>query len=284
MKISYFLIITLLVGILSGCAPRIESNFNAVANGEPDQIPVAADSKTATTSNQQDVEITESEVPLKPVKEEALVPKPTEMPEAGPEAVIPQKLDSEMVFVSQAPYAVWDQLHEEACEEASMIMVKKYFSKESLSAHIMEQEILDLVEWEQTQGYQIDLTAQETATILRDYFTLSAEVITDVNVERIKQELVAGKLIIVPAAGRELGNPYFQTPGPIYHMLIIKGFDDNTQEFITNDPGTRRGKDFRYSYQRLLSAIHDWDHELAKGGMTDEEISQGRKVIILVSN
>lgn len=195
---------------------------------------------------------------------------------------IPKGLDYSVAFVSQAPYAVWDDLHKEACEEAAIITIVKYFKEEPLSAHTMEQAILNLVKWEEENNYKIDLTAAEARDILQNYFELKAELVTEVTIKRIKEELAKGKLIIIPAAGRELGNPYFQTPGPIYHMLVIRGYDE--QNFITNDVGTKRGDGFKYKYQKLIDAIHDWDHQLAEGGMTDEEMGQGRKVMIVVSN
>jgi len=194
----------------------------------------------------------------------------------------PNFLDYPVLFASQAPYGVWDPLHQEACEEASMIMADVYFNKKPLSSHLMEQAILDLVKWEEENNYQVDVSAEETVEILKEYFNLSAELTTEVTVEKIKKELALGKLVIVPAAGRELGNPYFHEPGPIYHMLVIRGYDEKNQEFITNDPGTKRGEGFRYQYKKMLSAVHDWNHDLAEGGMTDEEINQGRKVIIIV--
>lgn len=193
---------------------------------------------------------------------------------------IPQTLDYPVPFAPQAPYAVWDELHKEACEEAAMIIAAKYFKNESLTAHTMEQAILDLVKWEQDNGYKIDLTAVEARDVLMKYFNLKAELVIEVTVERIKKELAAGNLIIVPAAGRQLGNPYFRTPGPIYHMLVIRGY--NQLEFVTNDPGTKRGEGYKYKYQKLIEAIHDWDHQLAEEGMTDEEMEQGRKVMIVV--
>jgi len=161
-----------------------------------------------------------------------------------------------------------------------MIMVDAYFNDRPLTAHTAEQAILNLVTWETDHGYQVDVTAEEAVKILTDYFSLNATVVTDVTVDRIKTELSGGKLIIVPAAGRELGNPNFQQPGPIYHMLVIRGYDGT--RFITNDPGTRKGERFVYAYDTLLSAIHDWDHDRAADGMTDDEIAQGRKVMIVV--
>ena len=200
-----------------------------------------------------------------------------------PSTTMPSTVDWPVLFASQAPFGVWDELHGEACEEASMIMAVKYFSKKLLTAHIMEQEILDLASWEEGNGYKIDVTANETVEILEKYFSTKAELVTEVNVERMKQELAAGNLIIIPAAGRELGNPYFQNPGPIYHMLVIRGYDSAAGVFITNDPGTKRGEGYRYKYQTLISAIHDWSHSRAEGGMTDDEMAQGRKIMIVVS-
>ncbi len=195
-------------------------------------------------------------------------------------AAVPTELELAVAFAPQAPFGRWDGLHQEACEEASMIIVSRYFSGQSLNHSIMEEEIQKLIAWEAAQDYRVDLTATEAVAVLADYFGLSARVEPEATIDRIKYELSLGNLIIVPAAGRELGNPYFQTPGPIYHMLVIKGY--NQREFITNDVGTKRGDGFRYPYDRLIAAIHDWDHRLAEDGMTDEEIAQGARVLIVV--
>jgi hypothetical protein len=40
-------------------------------------------------------------------------------------------------------------------------------------------------------------------------------------------------------------------------MLVIVGYDSNG--FITNDPGTRKGEGYRYSFATLMAAIHDWN-------------------------
>ncbi|KKR45570.1 MAG: hypothetical protein UT82_C0026G0013, partial [Parcubacteria group bacterium GW2011_GWB1_40_14] len=91
-------------------------------------------------------------------------------------------------------------------------------------------------------------------------------------VDTIKRELAAGNPIIVPAAGRELGNPYFTSPGPLYHMLVIRGYTSD-DKFITNDPGTRRGEEYTYKFDILMNAIHDWN-----GG----DVINGKKVIIVL--
>jgi len=269
MKTKYFtLFITLF--FLAGCQSVIDQpavqaqNEPGIINQSPESVPAIS--------------------PVKPEEATTTEPLPVDPAEAALEIKkeLPGKLDWPVLFTSQAPYGVWDQLHGEACEEAAMITVAKYFKDQPLNAHIAEQEILDLVNWEEDHNYQVDLTAQEAVDILSQHFGLSAELSTQVTVERIKEELAAGKLIILPAAGRLLNNPYFQQPGPIYHMLVIRGY--NESEFITNDPGTRRGEGFRYKFQTLLNASHDWDHQLAQDGMTDEEIASTQKVMIVVAN
>ncbi|MAF25425.1 hypothetical protein CL634_07615 [bacterium] len=185
---------------------------------------------------------------------------------------IPATHDQNVTFVSQSPYATWDDLHQEACEEASMIMVVRHFENQALDKAIMEEEIQKFVVWQAENGYDIDVTAGEVKEIMKTYFNYEVEVTGDVTVDRIKQELAAGKLIIVPAAGRELGNPYFTQPGPLYHMLVIRGYDRN--QFITNDPGTRRGARYKYKYQTVINAVHDWN---------DGDVENGKKLMVLVS-
>ena len=185
---------------------------------------------------------------------------------------LPSTFNADVDFAPQAPFANWDMPYKEACEEASMIMAVRYFKEQALNESIMKDEILKLVDWEENQGYKVDMTAAEVAQAIEDYFNSKAELSYEVAVDKIKEELVKGKLIIIPAAGRQLGNPYFQQPGPLYHMLVITGYDRD--EFITNDPGTKRGEGFKYKYQTLINAIHDWN---------DGDVDNGQKVMILVS-
>ncbi|OGY44665.1 MAG: hypothetical protein A3B89_04250 [Candidatus Buchananbacteria bacterium RIFCSPHIGHO2_02_FULL_40_13] len=197
------------------------------------------------------------------------------------QVAIPAKLELKVAFAPQAPFANWDELHEEACEEASIITAAKYFSHQPLDEKIMDEEIYKLADWEGVNGYKIDLSAAETAQVLKNYYQLNAKVVEDVSVDRIKYELSRGNLVIVPAAGRELQNPYFRTPGPIYHMLVIRGYDND--EFITNEVGTKRGDGFRYKYQRLIDAVHDWNPAWSHYEVTDEQMSTAPKRMVVVT-
>ncbi|MDZ4230041.1 MAG: C39 family peptidase, partial [Candidatus Veblenbacteria bacterium] len=173
----------------------------------------------------------------------------------------------------QAPSADWDMPYQEACEEASMIMVAEYLQgieRISIPAEEADTLILGLVGWETDHGYAVDLTAQEVVKVLAERYGIQAEAVP-YSAEVIREELQAKRPVIVPAAGRLLGNPYFTSPGPLYHMLVIKGYEGN--EFITNDPGTKRGESYRYTESALAYAVHDWN---------EGEVESGAQVMIVV--
>jgi uncharacterized protein YvpB len=183
----------------------------------------------------------------------------TPLPIVSPKP-LPSKVTLDVPFIVQAPFAVWDELHEEACEEASLIMLH-YFreGKTTFSREETEKDITDLVKFETDHGYQVDVTTKELSIIARDYYSMTTgRVEENITIDDIKQELAAGRPVIIPAAGKILPNPYFTAGGPDYHMLVITGYD--AEGFITNDPGTRRGQNFRYKFDELFNAIHDWNN------------------------
>lgn len=109
-------------------------------------------------------------------------------------------------------------------------------------------------------GVFLDTSAQDTVDrIFKGYYGYQkVELRYDISVENIKNELRKGNLVITPMNGQELHNPYYTQPGPLRHMVVVIGYDPDTKEFITNDPGTRLGKQYRYSEQVLFNAIHDY--------------------------
>ncbi len=188
---------------------------------------------------------------------------------------IPNSINLEIPFQSQAPHANWDMPWQEGCEEASVILTVNYLrGATSLTADQMNEKILTLVEWQNTNwGGHHDLTISETAAMVNGFYgdEFDTEIIQDFTWEDVKTALAQGYPVIIPAAGRQLGNPYYTPPGPIYHMLVIKGYTNSV--VITNDPGTRRGADFQYNYDTIYNAIHDWN---------ESDINLGEKVMLII--
>lgn len=193
----------------------------------------------------------------------------------GPDVEIPSSLKLSVPFTPQAPTANWDELHNEACEEASIIMAQAYFNGiTSLPPATVEHEINKLTKYQKdTFGYYLSINTSETARMAKDVYGLQTEIVK-VSERNIKQALAEGKLVIFPAQGQMLGNPNFTSPGPVYHMFVITGYDGST--FITNDPGTRNGKDYKYSYSTLEAAAGNWSH-------TDYDMNLSDKRMIIVS-
>lgn len=197
----------------------------------------------------------------------------TENKNANTTTPIPKKLNLAIPFTSQAPDANWDLPYQEACEEASMLMVHAYFSKQKISPETADKNILDIITFEKKiLGYYEDTTAVETARVVEEKWGYDANV-EDISAEKIKEALAENKVVLVPAAGRLLHNPHFTRQGPLYHMLVIRGYTDH-QTFLTNDPGTKYGEGYEYAESTILKAAHDWN-----GG----DVENGEQRMITVS-
>ncbi|MBI4121999.1 MAG: C39 family peptidase [Parcubacteria group bacterium] len=220
-------------------------------------------------------EITPAPAVQPPTKPE-VKPAPQEVP--PPTRTIPAKVMLDVPFAVQAPFGNWALPYKEACEEASVIMVDRFYQhQENLDQQEIKNAIDGMAAWGEAHfDGKIDTNAPTTARYFTEYLGYASGrvvVVNDPTIEDIKAVLAAGYPVIVPAAGRDLGNPYFTAPGPQYHMLVIIGYDED--EFITNDPGTRRGEQYRYHQRVLYDAIHDLTPDLAR-------IREGRKTMIVV--
>jgi len=178
------------------------------------------------------------------------------------EKIISKTVLLDIPFTSQAPSAQWNDTHfQDGCEEASCLMIDKWIKQEQLTPSIAKKVILKITEFEELNYNNfIDTSAQDTAKIiLKEYFNYQeVEVKKNVSLEDIKQEIFKGNAIIAPMNGQKLKNIYFTPPGPERHMLVIKGYDIETGEFITNDPGTKRGEGYRYEEKLFYEAICDY--------------------------
>ncbi|MBL7054122.1 C39 family peptidase [Patescibacteria group bacterium] len=198
-----------------------------------------------------------------------------------------QSINLSVPFVSQSPFAKWDDIHNEACEEASLIIANHWLSQTELTKEKADKIILSAVKWQQDNwGGHYDLNVANTIDLAREYFGIKKIYYTFVEgINDIKRELNKGNIILAPMAGRVLDNKYYRNPGPAYHMLVVKGY--NSKEVITSDPGTKRGEDFKYSYTNFLEAIHDWPFDIKEKKEIDKEqkaieILKGDKIIIVI--
>lgn len=194
-------------------------------------------------------------------------PKPTNIPA--------QEINLDIPFTSQAPHRNWNLPYKEFCEEASVLMAISYVTGQNIpNADFANEKMLAIKDFEEKRfGYYEDTGVEETAIILREFYKYTkVKIVYNPTIATIKEALRSGKAVIIPAAGQQLENPYYTPPGPLYHMLVIKGFTKDGK-FITNDPGTRRGANYIYDANLLFNAIHDWN-----GG----NVTEGKKVMIVI--
>ncbi len=168
-------------------------------------------------------------------------------------------IDYKVPFTSQAPTGNWDdERQQDGCEEASALMAVYWAQGKSLNSTIALEKILGASDYEQnTHGEFRDISVDDAVQwIYKEYFKFNKVVAKkNVSLNDIIIELGKGNVVVVPANGQKLGNPYFTAPGPERHMLLIRGYDKAKKQFITNDPGTKRGQGYRYDENVLYEAI-----------------------------
>ncbi len=251
-KIFEIVLVLILVGLVFGVVYIYTHWFGAPEPGKPIEI-------SEPTKEDNELVVEKSTEPKKFQEE-----KPKEI-------ILPETLNLKVPFICQAPLGDWGSPFKDACEEAVILMIHYYFQGKLIEPKTAAKEIKDLVEFGIELGFYESITAGQTTQLIRDYYGYKAEVHYDISIEDIKKELAKGNPVIVPAAGKMLKNPYFTPPGPLYHMLLIKGYTEDN--LIVNDAGTKRGADYTYSYSILEKAIHDWNNG---------DVENGRRAMITV--
>lgn len=240
---------------------------------------------TSCTPNEADFK---SNVPINfPIEDP--IDREAEMQSIGPSTGLPSEINLDVPFFSQAPDADWGMPWQEACEEAASILAYYYATNQPLTKEKFKEEVWSLVEWQNEHfgGYEHS-DINQTVEMIRGYFlnqlpSIEGEIsqsrlqekdvaiINNPSIDDLKKELSQGNPIIAPFAGRQLGNPFYSGEGPLYHMMVIKGYD--AEHFITNDVGTKRGHNFIYPYETIMSAMHEWH---------DTDINLGAKKVIVI--
>lgn len=260
---AIFIAVIVVIGCL-GMAYTLRGNLRDLAYQLSRPSLPAAVSYDPSTSTAQAATTTPS---VKPETKPATVPTPSQ--------TVPAEINLSVPFLLQAPKQNWVQPFEDACEEASLIMVDAYYDgrKTAFGPDEGIAAILEVVAYEdETYGYNKDTTSEDVMNTAKNFYLRDNVEILDATEANIKAALAKGYPVIAPAHGKSLKNPNFRNGGPEYHMLVIKGYTKDGR-WITNDPGTRNGADYLYGKQLLLDAIHDFN-------ATDMKL--GRKVVIVI--
>ena len=179
---------------------------------------------------------------------------------------LPKSMNLPVPFTSQAPEGNWDQPWQDACEEAAVLMLAGYYHKHDVSPLYAKDEIIKMVDWQTQRGWEYSIPIEKVKQQTEKYIggTRTYQIVQDPTIDTVKSFVASGHPVLVVADGKALPNPYFSGDGPVYHALIIRGYDE--EHFITNDPGTKRGENFKYSYSDLMNAIRDWNGGDVKSG------------------
>lgn len=190
---------------------------------------------------------------------------------------LPEEINLAIPFFAQAPDGDWALPWKEACEEASIVLAAYFLNGKKLTLAQFKEDVFAIVKLEnQLFGDYIDTTIEQTAEVFEKFYGIgTTKIIDNPTIEQIKAELVQGHPIVAPFAGKKLGNSYFTSGWPRYHMLVIRWYDDTY--FYTNDVGTKHGENFPYTYATIMDALHD----LVREGEWD--ISEGAKRILVLS-
>ncbi|HNZ86537.1 MAG TPA: C39 family peptidase [bacterium] len=173
-----------------------------------------------------------------------------------------QEINLKVPFTIQSPDQKWDGVYKEGCEEASILMVYSFLNNKNITVDSAMKDIGAMINLQnEIFSGHYNLSATTTAYLANKFFGLDSQIVQLKSIEDIKSILSNGNPLILPALGRELHNPNFKSPGPIYHMLVVKGYTKDGA-IITNDPGTRKGKDYIYNSDILFNAIADWDYNI----------------------
>ena len=259
------IILSLSFLILTACSPNEADFKSTVEPTSRDDVALAANAVAALDELMNDPVEEQVEDPVEDSVEDPITEDPVDLP---------SEINLDVIFYSQAPDADWGMPWQEACEEASLILAYYYVKNQPLSKEKFKEDIWGMVDWQNKNfGGYIHTSTEQNAQILRDYYGYEDfEILDNPTIEDMKEALASGHPIIAPFAGRMLINPFFTTPGPYYHVIVIKGYDG--KNFITNDVGTRRGHNFIYSYENTMSSLHDYN--------PNKDIKEGEKRIIIM--
>lgn len=202
-------------------------------------------------------------------------PSPTPQP-----TPIPASLVIKVPFTSQAPLGWNNSVHpeyEEWCEAAAIFMAGIYYRgdvRDAVPGPEADQRLRQIVAYER-QAFPgvLDLPLDSMSKVGSAIYQLDAS-IEPASPDSVRQELAAGHPVILPVMTHGLpgGRPIapFYSPGNVYHVILVKGYDIPKGLFYTNDAGFTQGANYAYTWDILSTAM---DAQAAK-------MNQGRLMLV----
>lgn len=202
---------------------------------------------------------------------ETITPKPTKVLESS----TPNYFLNKTSFIPQAPEKNWQEPWQDACEEAAILTVKYFFEDKSPNIPTLVEDYQELFRHSTTH----DINLNQMAQISQELYGYQSKIIDNPTIETIEKYLSQGHILIAPANGQTLyqENKYFKNGGPLYHNIVILGYNRSQQQFIVHDVGTQFGAYFKYSYRVLLESLHDFPPSGDK-----HDINQGTPRLLLL--
>lgn len=199
------------------------------------------------------------------------IPQPTKVLLSS----IPNYFLNKTAFIPQAPEKNWAEPWQDACEEAAILTVKYFFESKVPNTKTL------LIDYQQlfSQSNTNDINLNQMGEIAKKLYGYDYQIIDNPTISSIEKYLSQGHILIAPANGQTLyrENKYFKNGGPLYHNIVILGYDRANRQFIVHDVGTQFGAYFKYSYKVLLTSLHDFPSSADK-----HDINQGIPKLLLL--
>lgn len=160
---------------------------------------------------------------------------------------------------TQAPTGNWaDPRQKYGCEEASILMALSWATGRGFSAEDLETEIRGMADFEEKAmlGFHHDTSAADTAKLMQEYYGYANVTLAEnVTTADLKNRLAGGAILLVPVDLSKFGKKYYKIP-VARHMIVVKGFDESSGEFLVNDPMFWQEK--RVAESALAKALRDY--------------------------
>jgi len=174
------------------------------------------------------------------------------------------QLTLDIPYINESPDNSWTGPWKNGCEEASILMIENFYlgKKEAGVKESMDYMMTLFKKQDEIWGSNADADTFRTDKLINDYTQYNSVIVENPTLQDIKKELQQKRPVISYHYGKDLQNPNipFLSTGSYFHVFVIIGYDDTTNEFIAHDNGDiKTGEKHRYNYDILMNSLHDFD-------------------------